>query len=126
MATKKNKIIAAEKINVRDIVEKYILDVAAGNIKSNLSLHGWAVATAPLLSGWAWHKVQAYADFVALVTQAAGSSAGLPVSMRAMAKSAHAFWFSAPGSRKVSPKPRASEPISGSFWSELTIATISV
>ena len=79
MATRKNKIIAAEKINVRDIVEKYILDVAAGNIKSNLSLHGWAVATAPLLSGWAWHKVQAYADFVSLVTQAAGSNAGKPL-----------------------------------------------
>ena len=32
-------------IMVKDIVEKYVLDVASGNIKSNLSMHGWAVLT---------------------------------------------------------------------------------
>ncbi len=79
MASKKNKIVTAEKIKVRDIVEKYILDVAAGNIKSNHSLHGWAVATATQLDSWHWDKVQAYADFVSLVTQAAGSNAGKPL-----------------------------------------------
>ena len=73
MGTKKAQII------IRDVVEKYILDIAAGNIPSNLSLHGWAVATAPKLAGWRWSKVQAYADFIGLVTQATGSNAGKPL-----------------------------------------------
>ena len=66
-------------IMVKDIVEKYVLDVASGNIKSNLSMHGWAVLTLKTLNTWKWSIVQDYYEFANDLKQATGSNAGKPL-----------------------------------------------